>query len=282
MSNAIVGRYDRDARLYEQWWAPVLASSAAALLDRVAPWVEARVRASGACRILDVGTGTGALAIDAARRWPRVTVTGVDASRGMLAVARQQAASELGHGALRIRWQRAEADSMPIDDASVDLVVSSFVYQLVPDRAAALREAWRVLRPGGRLWLVTWIDRYAPFAPADEFDEAVYDVEIDEGEERDEDVRAGDFRSAAAARRELSAAGFVRLSTELATLEQRWTRESYLDYKVAYDESSLLSGLDDGTARRLEARARERLAALPDAAFLWRPQIVYARGDRPR
>ncbi|MEO7118732.1 MAG: methyltransferase domain-containing protein, partial [Candidatus Limnocylindrales bacterium] len=160
-------------------------------------------------------------------------------------------------------------------------VISSFVYQLVPDRAAAFREAWRLLRPGGRLWLVTWIDRFAAFAPADEFDEAVSDLGIDE-DDIDEEPRAGDFRSAAAARRELVDAGFSSVITELARLDQHWTRESYLDYKVEYDERGLLSDLDDGTAQRLQARARERLAALPDDAFHWHPPIVYARGDCPR
>ena len=64
-------RYDRMAAGYDRWWAPVLAPSAQALLDRLAPVVQA-----GATEILDVGIGTGNLAFPALGRWPGVTVTG--------------------------------------------------------------------------------------------------------------------------------------------------------------------------------------------------------------
>ena len=68
-------RYDRIAQGYDRWWAPVLAPSAAALLDRLAPIV-----AEGVVDLLDVGVGTGNLALAAVERWPGVRVVGVDAS----------------------------------------------------------------------------------------------------------------------------------------------------------------------------------------------------------
>ena len=75
-------RYDRMAAGYERWWAPVLAPSAVALLDRL----EASV-AAGAHELLDVGVGTGNLSIPALRRWTEVRVTGIDASSEMLGAA---------------------------------------------------------------------------------------------------------------------------------------------------------------------------------------------------
>ncbi len=278
---SIADRYDRNAELYERWWAPVLAPAAARLLERAEPWVRASLRETGTLQIVDIGTGTGALAIEAVARWPGVTVTGVDVAAGMLDVAARRASRLLSRAqADRIRWVEAEADRSGLVQASADLCISSFVLQLVPDRAAALREALRILRPGGRLCFVTWQAGRDAFEPADAFDEAVYDLELEEPE-YEEEARAGDLRSPRTAARELRGAGFQHVSAEAEHLDHLWTRDEYLDYKVRYDELGLMSAIDQGIAARLEQRARERLGALPAEAFRWRPPIIHARGDRP-
>ena len=276
--SSIPERYDRNAEDYERYWAPVLDASARRLLDRVEPLVAGAGRRP---RILDVGTGSGVLALDALGRWPDASVVGVDASSGMLDMARRRAGST-GRAAddPRLRWVHAPADAIPEADAAFDIVVSSFVYQLVPDRGAAFREALRLLRPGGWICLVTWLDRGPDFAPAVEFDEAVFDLEIDEPEE-EEEVRAGDFRSPRSAATELRRAGFRRVAAHAEALEYSWTRESYLDFKVQYDELALFTFLDEATALKLVERARERLAALPDEDFDWRAELVAAVGQRP-
>jgi len=292
--SSIVERYDRDAEDYERYWAPVLDASARRLLDRVGPLVSAvtaaRQRLDGTrdpstivsgIRILDVGTGTGVLALEALARWPDAQLIGADASAGMLARARRRALNAgIDHDDARVQWLHAPADRLDIADASVDIAVSSFVYQLVPDRAAAFAEARRVLRPSGWLSLVTWLDRGPDFAPAVEFDEAVYDLGIEEPEE-DEEQRAGDFRSPRSAAGELRAAGFKRVSARAEILEYPWSRESYLEFKVRYDERALFSWLDRTMAKRLTARAKERFAALPDDAFTWQAELVSIVGQRP-
>ena len=53
----------------------------------------------------------------------------------------------------RLSFVHAPADELPLPDASFDVAVSSFVFQLVPDRSAAFREVYRVLRPGGHVAL---------------------------------------------------------------------------------------------------------------------------------
>jgi SAM-dependent methyltransferase len=179
-----------------------------------------------------------------------------------------------------LTWLLGEADRLPVDDESIDLVVSSFVYQLVPDRPAALRDALRVLRPGGHLAFVTWMAGRDGFAPADEFDEAVYDLEIEEPEYAEEE-RSGDLRSVRATTAELRAAGFRRVSARRERLEYLWTLDSYLEYKERYDESALMSDLDAETGRRLIERARQRMERLDPGAFRWRPPIMYATAQRP-
>ena len=74
-------RYDRIATGYARWWAPVLAPAVAELLDEFEP-----VGPAGPARIVDIGTGTGQLALGALARWPDVSIVGVDASAGMSAV----------------------------------------------------------------------------------------------------------------------------------------------------------------------------------------------------
>jgi SAM-dependent methyltransferase len=270
--NAIVERYDTNASDYARYWAPVLEATSRRLLDLLDGFV---AQIDGEVRVLDVGTGTGTLALAATARWPGAEVIASDAAQGMLDVARSRAAENRLSATDRLRFVHGPADLLPLPDRSVDLVISSFVLQLVPDRLAALREAHRLLRPGGRLAYVTWLDSKTrePFVPME-------DLGVDEPEEPAED-HAGDVPSARAASSQLRRAGFRGVSAQEDQLVYDWTLESYLDYKLAYDERALMSMISAEQRSRLEQLARQRLARLSASDFRWHAPVVFARGDRP-
>ena len=100
--------------------------------------------------VLDMGTGTGSLALDACKVLaPGARVVGVDFSRSMLQHARQQTA-RAGQEA-RADYVLAHALAAPVRDQSFDAVMSAFVLRNVGDLGAFFRESYRVLKPGGRM-----------------------------------------------------------------------------------------------------------------------------------
>src|SRR5262245_4157464 len=125
-------RYDLLAEGYARFWGPVIRPGAERVLDLAAPAIEAALARTPEPKLLDVGSGTGTLAIAALERWPALRVTGIDPAGGMLAVAREDARRRLGGRAARYATEVAYADELPFDDATFDLAVSSFVLQLVP------------------------------------------------------------------------------------------------------------------------------------------------------
>jgi SAM-dependent methyltransferase len=99
--------------------------------------------------VLDLGCGAGTdLLIAAQMTGPDGRVIGVDMTAGMLERARASA-QEMGLDNVELRESLIE--SLPVEDASVDVVLSNGVIDLVPDKVAVLDEIDRVLRPGGRL-----------------------------------------------------------------------------------------------------------------------------------
>jgi arsenite methyltransferase len=99
--------------------------------------------------VVDLGSGAGFDAILAAQQvGSDGQVIGIDMTPAMIAKARDNA-SLLGLAQLEFRESYIE--SLPLDDASVDVIISNGVINLSPDKETVFSEAWRVLRPGGRL-----------------------------------------------------------------------------------------------------------------------------------
>jgi arsenite methyltransferase len=100
-------------------------------------------------RVVDVGCGAGIDSLIAARKvGPEGRVIGVDMTPVMLEKARRGAEEA---GLSNVEFREGYAEALPVEDGWADAVISNGVLNLMPDKAAALAEMARVLKPGGRL-----------------------------------------------------------------------------------------------------------------------------------
>ncbi|HEY0757931.1 MAG TPA: arsenite methyltransferase [Acidisarcina sp.] len=99
--------------------------------------------------VLDLGSGGGMDVLLSARRvGPTGMAFGLDMTDDMLALARE---NQRQAGATNVEFLKGEIENIPLPDHSVDVVISNCVINLSADKRRVLREAFRVLRPGGRL-----------------------------------------------------------------------------------------------------------------------------------
>ncbi len=130
------------ADIYDEFFVP-------ALFSEWAPRVVAAAGLTPGLDALDVACGTGVLAREAlVKVCSTGHVVGLDCNDGMLATAARRAGA--------IDWRKGQAEHLPFADASFDAVISQFGLMFFDDPGTALREMWRVLRPGGRLAVAVW------------------------------------------------------------------------------------------------------------------------------
>ena len=175
----------------------------------------------------------------------------------------------------------AVADRLPLADGAFDAALSSFVFQLVPNRSSALREARRVLRKGGLLAYVSWLDgeRIGTFLADTVFDEVLDDLEFDPAEGDD---RSGDIPSVDRAASELRRAGFADVTAREGSLAHRFTVDGYIGFLTEFDEESLFDELDPALRDQVLATLRARLMRLSPEQMTMRARIVFATGRRSR
>lgn len=122
--------------------------------ERLYRLIVAEVAATASRRVLDIGAGNGMLAIHLAQSAPDRHVVGVDTWGPGWEYARSvaEANADLADVAAHVSFQSGSAERLPFEDASFDAVVSNLTFHEVraaPDKPALIREALRVLKPGG-------------------------------------------------------------------------------------------------------------------------------------
>jgi SAM-dependent methyltransferase len=252
----LVERYDAHAAAYRELWAPTLRLASVRLFREL--------RGKPVRRAVDIGTGVGALWGDLRAALPGAFLVGLDRSAGMLRLAPAEMPRVI-----------ATARALPLESASVDLALLVFMLFHLPDPIEGMKEARRVVRPGGYVATVTWgsglespatriwtdcLDRHNAVPP---------DPNL---KARDELLNTSDKIDAL-----LRTAGFTTVRAWSEPLVTAISLEHLLELKTRMgSEKARFDSLEGPTQKNCAACARQLLEKLTDADFIATAEIIYA------
>ena len=224
---------------YDRLLVPVqFAPFAQDLADRL------RTLASG--RLLEIAAGTGVVTRALVRTLPgSVEITATDLNPAMLKQAQTHA------GLDNVVWQEADAMALPFPDGSFDIVVCQFGVMFFPDKPAGMREAHRVLRPGGRFLFNVWGD------PEGSVRQVAREVVGARLSRHPASLGAPEYNDIAMVSAALTAAGFAFVQADVVTKQTR--SASALEAAIANCHGGLLRA-------QIDKYAPDRLDEFTDAA----------------
>jgi SAM-dependent methyltransferase len=254
---ALAAEYSAKAYAYARRWSPVIRPMALPLLAAL-PLRDAR-------RVLDAGSGTGALLSDIRAEASSAWLVAVDRAEGMLRVRTEQ----------DVPAAVMDLQSLAIRDATVDVAVVIFVLFHLPQPVRGLREIRRVLRPAGVAGITTWgLDQGTPGA-------SIWTAELD---------RAGaapDPRDPNTAQQALmdtpdklhrlaSDAGFASVEIWSVIAEHRFTVDALIDVQTSCGmPMRRLATLPSAAQASCESRVRDALARMTPEELTYRPEVLF-------
>ena len=252
----IAANYSASADGYAEFWSPVIRPVGRRLLATLA-W-------DRVSRVVDVGTGTGALLPDIVGFVPAAQIIGVDCSAGMLALARRPG----------IRLAAMDAMRLALRTGAFDVAVMAFMLFHAPDPRAALAEARRILRARGALGLVTWMDDSPP--PAGH----IWNEELDAYEAWDPSPvpHADDQMDTPAKVTDLlAAAGFTLERAWVEHVEHQWDVGRFMGLHTRFGATKRrLDTLDPTRRQAFLTHIGARMAELGPKAFLYHGMAICA------
>ena len=150
MISAPIGETDRIKAQLKLIWTAGDYDRFSRLMEGGAREFYERLNIAPGCKMLDVACGSGQLALMAAK--DGIEVTGVDLADNLVERARARAQAE----GLRARFEEADAESLPFEDASFDVVVSLIGAMFAPQPQLVAKELLRVCVPGGTVAMANW------------------------------------------------------------------------------------------------------------------------------
>jgi len=226
-------------------------------------------------RVLDVGTGTGSVALTIAATLPKSEVVGVDPSAAFIAHAQKSAQPGRPH------FEVGDGQALRFGDASFDATVALLVMNFIPDHNKALREMRRVTRAGGVVSACVWDYNNGMQMLRYFWDEAVaLDPAIEPKDERHMKLsREGQLGEL------WKLAGLANVQEQPLVIDQVYT--SFDDYWTSFLEGAGPGGayvvsLSEGRRQQLEARMRKRLlGSRQDGGFTLKAKAWCVRGTVP-
>jgi SAM-dependent methyltransferase len=227
-------------------------------------------------RVLDVGTGTGSLAVALEASMPASEIVGVDPSEGFIAYAETRAKST------RVHFEVGDAQALKFKDALFDNTLALFVMNFIPDHNKAVAEMRRVTRAQGIVSACVWDYDSGMQMLRFFWDEAIaLDPAVEPKDERHMKLsRQGQLGDL------WKSAGLINIEEEPLAIDQPYS--SFNDYwepftKGAGPGGAYVVSLSQDRRQQLEARMRKRLLGdRRDGAFTLRTRAWCVRGEVPK
>jgi ubiquinone/menaquinone biosynthesis C-methylase UbiE len=254
----LADRYTQRAEAYNALWSPIIRPVGERLIARLP-------LSNTTNRIIDIGTGAGALLPAIQRAAPNAVVLGVDRSEGMLRLAKEK---HVGPLALM------DVQKLALPANRFEVAVVAFVLFLLPDPKRCLAEVHRVLQSEGAVGTVTWGSEN--MSPAN----AIWDEELEAAGAHVLELPATDNRgccdSAQKMRTLFEQAGFVSIKVWSEAIEHRWRPEDHFDYQVGSTSRLRLLSLSATDREACLRRVRGRLSGADEEQYVYSGEVFMA------